>query len=206
MPGRFITFEGIDGAGKSTQLGLALEWARARGLDHLATREPGGTPAGEAIRTMLLEAARAIHPETELLLMFAARNEHLEGVIRPALAGGRWVFCDRFTDASYAYQGGGRGLAPERIAALETWVQHGLQPDLTLLFDVDPGVGRSRRAERAGPVDRFEAQGDGFQRRVREAYLERAARSGGRIVVVNAVQPAESVWLEVERQLEKLRA
>ncbi len=204
MPGRFVTFEGIDGAGKSTQVARALAWASARGIEHIATREPGGTALGEALRAIVLDARRRIDPETELLLMFAARSEHLAEVIRPALAGGRWVFCDRFTDATHAYQGGGRGLAQERIAALEAWVQQGLQPDLTLLFDVDPARAHARRTGRNEAPDRFEAEELAFHVRVREAYLRRASASEGRIVVIDASLPVDEVGARVVAKLEAL--
>ena len=205
MPGRFVTFEGIDGAGKSTQLGRALQWARAHGIEHLATREPGGTALGEALRSLLLDAGRAMDPDTELLLMFAARNEHLAQRIRPALERGLWVFCDRFTDATHAYQGGGRGLPAARIDALEAWVQRGLQPDLTVLFDVDPAIGLARRGARTGDLDRFEAEAEAFHERVREAYLRRAASAGGRIVVIDACAGTEVVSTRMEAALDALR-
>jgi dTMP kinase len=206
VAGRFINFEGIDGAGKSTQVTRALAWATARGIEHVATREPGGTVLGEALRAIVLDARRRIDPDTELLLMFAARSEHLAEVIRPALAAGRWVFCDRFTDATHAYQGGGRGLAQERIAALEDWVQQGLQPDLTLLFDVDPARARARRSDRSEAPDRFEAEALDFHTRVREAYLRRAGASEGRIVVIDASRPVQEVGEQVAARLEALVA
>jgi dTMP kinase len=172
--GRFITFEGIDGAGKSTQLEVAAAALRARGLDVLVTREPGGTPLGEQLRALIL--ATAMTPQAETLLLFAARAEHVAQVIRPALAAGRWVLCDRFTDATYAYQAGGRGIATERIAALEQWVHGELQPDLTLLFDVPPDVAAQRLA-RARAADRFETEDLAFFGAVRAHYLQRAAAS-----------------------------
>ncbi|MCU0764893.1 MAG: dTMP kinase, partial [Burkholderiaceae bacterium] len=153
--GRFVTFEGIDGAGKSTQIAFVEQWLRGRGIDVLLTREPGGTPVGEALRELILH--RPMQPRTETLLMFAARCEHVLEAIEPALAGGRWVLCDRFTDATYAYQSGGRGIAEADVAALEAWVHPDLQPDLTLLFDLEPAIAAERLA-RAQRSDRFEAE------------------------------------------------
>jgi dTMP kinase len=147
-PGRFITLEGVDGAGKSTHLGFVAEWLRQQGREVIVTREPGGTPLGETLRELLLH--RDMDADTELLLMFAARQAHLATLILPALARGAWVVSDRFTDASYAYQCGGRGIEAARIAALETWVQRGFQPDLTLLFDVPPEVAEARRGGGGG--------------------------------------------------------
>src|SRR5262245_15019077 len=164
MRGKFITLEGIDGAGKSTHLGWLTELLGARGIQVRATREPGGTRLGERLREILLGGGERLDPETETLLMFAARREHVETVILPALAAGTWVLCDRFTDASYAYQSGGSGVAWEKIAQLERWVHPGLQPDLTLLLDVDPAVGR-QRAQQGKSADRFE--------REEQAYFQR---------------------------------
>ncbi len=180
--GRFITFEGIDGAGKSTQIAWVDAWLRARGADALLTREPGGTPLGEALRELILH--RPMQPRTETLLMFAARCEHVLEVIEPALAAGRWVLCDRFTDATYAYQAGGRGLADADVACLERWVHPSLQPDLTFLFDLDPDLAAARLA-RARRSDRFEAEQRDFYRRVRTHYLERAQAQPRRFVVVD---------------------
>jgi len=188
--GRFITLEGIDGAGKSTHLAWLAAYLRAQGKAVLVTREPGGTPLGENLRTLLL--TEPMQPETETLLMFAARAEHLATVIRPALARGVWVLCDRFTDASFAYQGGGRGVAEERIAGLEAWVQVGLRPDLTLLFDVPIEVSRER-LKATGHADRFEQEQADFFARVRAMYLRRAERSAGRIQVVDSTQPIDKV-------------
>lgn len=181
--GKFITLEGVDGAGKSTHLDFVADWLRRQGREVVVTREPGGTPLGETLRELLLH--REMDPDTELLLMFAARQEHLAALIQPALARGAWVVSDRFTDASYAYQCGGRGIAPERIAALETWVQHGFGPDITLLFDVPPEVAQSRRSA-ARAADRFEREADSFFARVRGAYLERAQAEPARIRVLDA--------------------
>jgi dTMP kinase len=183
--GRFVTCEGIDGAGKSTQIAFIDSWLRSRGVDVLLTREPGGTPIGEALREMILH--RPMQPRTETLLMFAARCEHVLAVIEPALAAGRWVLCDRFTDATYAYQSGGRGIAEADVATLERWVHPKLQPDLTLLFDLEPHIaaGRLARAQRS---DRFEAEQRDFFTRVREHYLGRARAEPQRFFVVDTSQ------------------
>jgi len=184
--GRFITLEGIEGAGKTTQIEVVCAYLAEQGHTVVRTREPGGAPLAERIRALLLDpAATGMAKDTELLLMFAARAEHLARTIRPALAEGAWVVCDRFTDATYAYQGGGRGLAAARIAALEELVQGPLRPDLTLLFDVPVTVGLAR-AERRSAVDRFEAETIDFFDRVRAAYLARAAAEPGRIRRVDA--------------------
>jgi len=180
-PGKFITLEGIDGAGKSTHVQAIADFLKARGKPVVVTREPGGTPLGEALRAVLL--SQAMHIETETLLMFAARRELIAQVIGPALAEGRWVVSDRFTDATYAYQGSGGGMAKDRIAALERWVQGSLRPDLTLVFDAPVDVALSRlRKERA---DRFESESRGYFERVRAAYLERAAAEPGRMKVID---------------------
>ncbi|GHU26396.1 thymidylate kinase [Betaproteobacteria bacterium] len=182
--GKFITFEGIDGAGKSTHIATVVDLLRARGLDVVATREPGGTLLGEKLRELLLH--EAMHLETEALLMFAARREHLGQVIEPALACGVWVVCDRFSDATYAYQGGGRGLDKAKFASLEQWVHGHLQPDLTFLFDLSPDVACERIARQGRELDKFEQERADFHWRVRQAYLERAASAPRRICVVNA--------------------
>jgi dTMP kinase len=198
MPGRFITVEGGEGVGKTTQLAFIREYLEQAGHRVVLTREPGGTALGEEIRSLLLGHRHdGMAPATETLLMFAARAEHLERVIRPALAAGRWVLCDRFTDATYAYQGGGRGLPPERIAVLEDWVQGELRPDLTLLFDLPVAAGLER-AGRRGAADRFEREKADFFERVRAAYLERAWRDPDRHRIVNAARPVETVRTEVE--------
>jgi dTMP kinase len=183
--GRFVTFEGIDGAGKSTQIGFVDDWLRGRGIEALLTREPGGTPIGESLREMILH--RPMQPRTETLLMFAARCEHVLAVIEPALAAGRWVLCDRFTDATYAYQSGGRGIAEADVATLERWVHPRLQPDLTLLFDLEPRIAAGRLA-RAHRSDRFEAEQHDFFTRVREHYLVRARAEPQRFFVVDTSQ------------------
>jgi dTMP kinase len=194
--GKFITFEGIDGAGKSSHIAGVTESLRARGLTVVSTREPGGTPLGEKLRELLLH--EAMHLETEAMLMFAARREHLALVIEPALARGDWVVCDRFSDATYAYQGGGRGLDKEKFAQLEQWVHGHLQPDLTLLFDLPPTVARERIAAQVRDLDRFEQERADFHDRVRDAYLERAAAAPQRIQVINADQPLDLIKKLIE--------
>jgi dTMP kinase len=175
MPPRFVTLEGIDGAGKSSHLDFIRQWLADRGIDTVFTREPGGTDLAEKLRALLLAPDTDVSLETETLLMFAARQDHIQRVIRPALAAGRWVVSDRFTDASFAYQGGGRGLSSERIALLADWVQQGLEPDLTLLFDVPVELAQRRMAATRA-LDRFEREQRDFHQRVRQAYLDRAAR------------------------------
>jgi dTMP kinase len=194
--GKLITLEGIDGAGKSTHLAGLGAMLRARGRDVVVTREPGGTALGESLRALLL--AQAMHADTETLLMFAARREHLAQVIVPALAAGRWVLCDRFTDATYAYQGGGRGVAPDRIALLERWVDAGTAPDLTLVFDVPAEVARKRLAASSSRPDRFEREDAAFFERVRRVYLERARAEPGRIRILDGNRPPEEVKKELE--------
>ena len=198
VPGRFITVEGGEGAGKTTQLAFMRDYLERNGLRVMATREPGGTALGEDIRTVLLSPRRdGMAATTETLLMFAARAEHLERVVRPALAAGHWVLCDRFTDATYAYQGGGRGLSFERIGLLEEWVQGDLRPDLTVLLDVSVAVGLER-AGRRGAADRFERETVRFFERVRAVYLERAKRYPERYRLVNADRPIEMVRIEIQ--------
>jgi len=194
--GKFITLEGVDGAGKSTHLNWLVEFLRAQGRTVVQTREPGGTPPGEKLRELLL--SEAMHPETEALLMFAARREHLERLIRPALRRGEWVVCDRFTDATFAYQGGGRGLAAEKLARLEDWVQEGFQPDLTLLFDLPVAIAAQRMAGAARALDRFEQEKTEFHERVRTAYLARAAAMPGRIRVIDGGQEMEKIKKQIE--------
>jgi len=194
--GKFITFEGIDGAGKSTHIATVVELLRKKGVEVVATREPGGTSLGEKLRELLLH--EPMHLETEALLMFAARREHLAQVIEPALARGAWVVCDRFSDATYAYQGGGRGLDKTKFLALEQWVHGHLQPDLTFLFDLPPDVASERLAKDGRDLDKFEKELVDFHVRVRQAYLERAASAPSRIAVINAGQPINSIKKEVE--------
>lgn len=181
--GKFITLEGVDGAGKSTHLDFVANWLRGRGHEVIVTREPGGTPLGEALRGLLLH--HDMDPDTELLLMFAARQAYLSQLILPSLARGAWVVSDRFTDASYAYQCGGRGLAEARVVALEAWVQQGFEPDLTLVFDVNAEIAAARRGA-ARAADRFELEADDFFERVRAAYLMRAVAEPHRMRVVDA--------------------
>jgi dTMP kinase len=184
--GRFITVEGIEGAGKSSNLEFVRSLLESAGHEVLFTREPGGTPLGEEIRQLLLgHKHTGMADDTELLLMFAARAEHLEQKIRPALEAGIWVLCDRFTDASYAYQGGGRGIEKERIQALEEWTQQDLRPDLTLLLDLPVEVGLERAGRRSTP-DRFEKEELSFFEQVRSSYLETAWNDAGRVKVVDA--------------------
>ena len=186
MRGRFITLEGGEGAGKSTLLAGLRSHLEGQGIDVVQTREPGGTPLGEALRGVLLDPAmRGMSAESELLLMFASRAQLVRACIEPALAAGRWVLCDRFADASYAYQGGGRGQPVERIAALESWACAGLRPDLTLLLDLPVAQGRARAAGRAA-ADRIEVEEDAFFERVRAAYRERARVEPGRFRVLDA--------------------
>ena len=201
MSGRFVTVDGGEGAGKTTQMGFMREYLERRGCRVVVTREPGGTSLGEEIRALLLghrDGGMTLAAET--LLMFAARAEHLERVIRPALAAGYWVLCDRFTDATYAYQGGGRGLPLERIVVLEEWVQGTLRPDLTLLLDLPVATGLARAGKR-GMADRFEREDVDFFEWVRAMYLERAAHEPDRYRVVDASQSVKAVRAEVETML-----
>jgi len=198
LRGRFITFEGVDGAGKSTQIDAIAQALQQRGIDLVRTREPGGTALGEALRSVML--AQAMDPLTETLLMFAARREHVLSVIEPALASARWVLCDRFTDASYAYQGAGRGVAAAHLDALANWVHHGLTPDLTVLVDIDPALGQLRRA-RVRVSDRFETEAAGFFEKVRSAYLARAAAEGPRFLVVDGSGTASAVTATILQRL-----
>ena len=196
MRGRFITLEGIDGAGKSTHLEWLAAQLRERGRSVQVTREPGGTTLGESLRKLLLDPQTAMNAETEALLMFAARREHLDRVIEPALARGEWVVCDRFTDATFAYQGGGRGLDWQRLRQLEAWVQRGLEADLTLLLDVPPAVARERTRQARG-ADRFEREQHDFFERVRAAYLKRAAEAPARIKVLDATRSIDQIQREL---------
>lgn len=195
--GRFITFEGIDGAGKSSQIAATVALLQAAGVDVDQTREPGGTALGERLRELLLH--EPMHLETEAMLMFAARREHLAARIEPALEAGRWVVCDRFSDATFAYQVGGRGLDRAKFEALEAWVHPGLQPDLTLVFDLDPAVAAARVASTGVAPDRFEREQRDFFERVRAAYLERAGRAPERVCVIDADRAPEVIRAEIER-------
>lgn len=201
--GRFITLEGSEGVGKTSNLAFMERHLREAGREVVVTREPGGTPVGEQIRALLLDPAnQAMVSDCELLLMFAARAQHLQEVILPAVARGAWVLCDRFTDATYAYQGGGRGIEAARIAELESWVQGGLRPDLTLLLDLPVEIGLARAGERGAP-DRFEQEQRPFFERVRQAYLDQAAAQPGRYRVVDAGQPLEAVQAGIAAVLDE---
>ena len=198
--GRFITFEGIDGAGKSTHLAWSADFLRRTlGVSLTLTREPGGTVLGEKLRKLLLTTSEPIHAETEVLLMFAARQQHLEEIIRPALMRGDWILCDRFTDSTFAYQSGGRGVAKEKIAALETWVHGDLQPDLTVLFDVSADVGKQRVAGIKAP-DRFEREHAEFFKRVRNAYAQRMKEFPQRFVLINGVDSVPEIHGQLAQQ------
>jgi dTMP kinase len=193
----FITVEGGEGVGKSTNIATLEGWLQTQGIDYCLTREPGGTPLAEKIRDLLLGIdAEPLAPASELLLVFAARAQHLEHVIKPALQRGQWVLCDRFTDSTYAYQGGGRGLPGAHIAQLEQQVQNGLSPDLTLLLDAPVKVGLER-ARRRGELDRFESQQFAFFERVRDCYLQRAAAEPARFRVVNTNRPLAEIGAEL---------
>ncbi|MBL8493233.1 MAG: dTMP kinase [Rhodocyclaceae bacterium] len=196
MRGRFITVEGIDGAGKSSQIAHIVELLRSRGLEVVSTREPGGTRLGERLRELLLH--EPMNLETEALLMFAARREHVAQVIEPALARGAWVVCDRFSDATFAYQGGGRGLDLHKIAQLEDWVHGKLQPDLTLVFDLEPEVAAGRLARAGNAPDKFEREQTGFFARVRAAYQARAANDPKRVRLVDADRLPHAIRDDVE--------
>lgn len=191
MRGKFITLEGIDGAGKSSHTAFLAECIRQRGIDVVVTREPGGTPQGEKIRSMVLN--EKMHGDTETLLMFASRSEQLAEIILPALSRGAWVLCDRFTDSTYAYQCGGRGLPEVRIAQMEQWVHGGLQPDLTLLFDAPLAIARERLAMGTATPDKFEREKNNFFARVRTAYLSRASQFPARIKVIDSARSLAAI-------------
>jgi dTMP kinase len=195
MRGKFITLEGMDGAGKSTHIPSIIQWLESRGIEVVSTREPGGTPLGERLRELLLN--ESMNPETETLLMFAARREHIANVIEPALARGAWVLSDRFTDATYAYQCGGRGVSAKKVIALEQWVQGTLQPDATLLFDVPVEVSVARLASARAP-DKFERESADFFTKIRNAYLQRAAENPERFHIINSNQALEAVQASVK--------
>jgi len=198
---KFITFEGVDGAGKSSHLNWFADTLRARGIDLLVTREPGGTPLGEKLREILLH--QAMHAETEAMLMFAARREHIAQVIKPALERGTWVISDRFTDASFAYQGGGRGVPVEKLEQLERWVQEDLQPDLTLLFDIPVEVARERLTKNVAQtnvaLDKFEQEKSDFFVKVRNAYLARAQKNPARFAIIHAEKTPDEVKASLEK-------
>ncbi|HEX9451621.1 MAG TPA: dTMP kinase [Burkholderiales bacterium] len=197
--GLFITFEGIDGAGKSTHMAWSADFLRGQGVALTLTREPGGTVLGEKLRELLLAAEGPIHAETEALLMFSARRQHLEEIIRPALLRGDCVLCDRFTDASFAYQGGGRGVEKKKLAALEAWVHPDLQPDLTILFDVSAQVGQDRVARIKSP-DRFERESAEFFVRVRDAYLDRMKETPHRFMRIDGTRPISAIREELGKK------
>lgn len=205
MSGFFLTVEGGEGAGKTSNLEFIVQFLTDKGKDIVLTREPGGTSLGEDIRQLLLgHRHEGMSDDCELLLMFAARSEHLTKVIQPALDAGKWVVCDRFTDATYAYQGGGRGVSMDRIQQLEQWTQGSLKPDLTLVLDVPIEVGMKRVGQR-GSLDRFEKQEMDFFRRVRRTYLERAELDPGRFRVINAANPLDEVQSDIKRILDLIK-
>lgn len=199
----FITLEGGEGAGKTTSIAFVRAFLEQAGKKVLVTREPGGTPLGEKIRSLLLEGREDMRADSELLLMFAARAEHLARVVKPALAAGTYVVCDRFTDATFAYQGGGRGVPATRIAALEEWVQQGLRPDLTLLLDIPVDQGLQRAGQRSAP-DRFEREAHEFFERVRQSYLAIAAREPQRVKIIDASKDITQVEQQLRAVLEAL--
>jgi dTMP kinase len=197
--GRFITLEGIDGAGKSSHLAFLCERVRSRGHEAVLTREPGGTPAGEQLRALVLH--HPMEPLAEALLMFAGRSVHLKEVIEPALGSGAWVVCDRFSDSTYAYQCGGRGLDGAAVEKLEALVHPGLQPDVTFLFDLDPATAYERQRAQSRTPDKFEREAADFFVRVREAYLERARRHPKRIQVIDASGDLDAVRARLAERL-----
>ena len=201
MRGKFITLEGMDGAGKSTHIPDIIKLLESKCIEVISTREPGGTVLGEQLRTLLLN--EPMHPETETLLMFAARREHIAQVIEPALSRGAWVLSDRFTDATYAYQSGGRGVLANKVIELEAWVQVGLQPDLTLLFDVPVEVSVARLASARTP-DKFERESADFFTKIRNAYLDRARNNPNRFCIINSNQTLEDVKVEVKNVISSL--
>ena len=201
MRGKFITLEGMDGAGKSTHILDIIKLLELKGVEVISTREPGGTLLGEQLRTLLLN--EAMHPETETLLMFAARREHISQIIEPALARGAWVLSDRFTDATYAYQSGGRGVLANKVIELEAWVQGDLQPDLTLLFDVPVEVSVVRLASARAP-DKFERESAEFFTKIRNAYLDRANKNPNRFCMINSNQALDDVKIEVKNVISTL--
>ena len=199
--GKFITLEGGEGVGKSTNLKFVIEWLESQGVDFVQTREPGGTPLAEQLRELLLQKREEqVDPTAELLMVFAARAQHLRQVILPALEEGKWVICDRFTDATYAYQGGGRGLDRGLIAQLEQIVQKDLRPDKILLLDLDPEIGLQRAAA-TGEADRFESEHLAFFRKVREAYRERAQAAPDRYAMIDAALPLAEVQQQLAKEL-----
>jgi dTMP kinase len=205
MTGKLITVEGIEGAGKSTQMAFIESTLRANNIDVVVTREPGGTPLGESIRELLLTPREeGMSFDAELLLMFAARAEHIHQVIRPALAAGQWVLCDRFVDATFAYQGGGRGIPQNRINTIADWTLNSLAADMTLLFDLPVDLGQERVAARNAGKDRFEQEKVSFFQKIRTCYLERANAEPSRIKVIDATQNIEGVQSQISTLLDRL--
>lgn len=203
MTGKFITIEGGEGVGKSSNIAFILSYLKNKNIDVVSTREPGGTEISEKIRDLLLDAKnKAMASDTELLLMFAARAQHLEELIKPSLSQNKWVLCDRFTDATYAYQGGGRGISMQRIAELENWVQGDLRPDLTILLDVSIEIGMQRASERSEP-DRIEQEKNNFFESVRQTYLQMAKDSPQRYRVIDASQNLEAVQNDIAVTLDE---
>lgn len=204
MKGKFITVEGTEGVGKSTNMAFIEQWLKKAGKELVITREPGGTVLGEKLRAVLLDAKeQSMSDDTELLLMFAARAQHLHEIIIPALDAGKWVLCDRFTDATYAYQGGGRGIEMARIAQLEQWVQGDLRPDMTLILDLPVDEGLARAGKRSAP-DRFELEKHDFFNKVRDTYLARAKAQPERYQVIDASPAIPQVQASIQSVLEKM--
>ena len=202
--GRFITVEGTEGVGKSTNMAFIENWLKQSGKELVVTREPGGTVLGEKLREVLLDAKeQSMSDDTELLLMFAARAQHLQEVILPALDAGKWVLCDRFTDSTYAYQGGGRGIEHSRIAELEQWVQGERRPDMTIILDLPVEIGLERAGKRSAP-DRFELEEHNFFNNVRNAFLARATENPARYAVIDASPSVDEVQQSIQSVLEKL--
>lgn len=205
LPGKFITLEGTEGAGKSTNLLFIEEWLKTQGIDVVVTREPGGTDISEAVREILLDKRYStMTAETEVLLMFAARNQHLQEKIFPAMEAGKWVVSDRFTDASYAYQGAARGLPYTRISELEHWVQQGFYPNMTFVFDLSIEEGMQRVKKRGEASDRFEEEQKEFFEKVRSAYLNRAKQAPQRYEIIDAGKSLDVVQAQVAKKLEQL--
>ena len=202
--GRLITLEGGDGVGKTTHIDLLETYLTERGISTLTTREPGGTTLGEALRNVLLRAELECGAETEVMVLFAARTQHLHAVLRPAIARGQWVLCDRFTDATFAYQGGGRGIPFERIARLETFVQEDFEPDLTLLLDLPIKESLARANERGGRADRFEKQDVAFKERIRQSYLRRQQDYPGRIRCIDARGSVDEIQTILQHHIQTL--
>ncbi|OUR86401.1 dTMP kinase [Methylophaga sp. 42_8_T64] len=205
MNGKFISIEGIEGAGKSTQLAFIESYLKRQGKNVVVTREPGGTMLGEQIRELLLAPRdEGMAVDTELLLMFAARAEHIEQVIKPAIERGDWVISDRFVDATFAYQGGGRGIAAERIEQISAWTLNGLQTDITFLFDLTVELGQQRVISRNGVVDRFEQEKTAFFQKIRDCYLQRSQQEPNRIKVIDASKTINDIELQLTAALDTL--